>query len=392
MSDSPYLQSCDWTFPVPIHYGPGRISEVASLCRAKGLRNPLIVTDRASRALGFADRVLTALKAGGLRGGIFSEVSPNPTDQDIAKGRAAFMQGMHDSVIALGGGSGMDAGKAVSLVAQVEETLWQFDYNHPAVDGLVAADFPPVMCIPTTAGTGAETESTAMVTDTGALTKRCVWHPAHKPFAVILDPELTLGLPRDLTAWTGCDALVHALEAYSVPALHPLCDGAALQALGLIAQNLPRVLEAPQDMAARGAMLVGSCLAGVAFLKGLGLVHSISHMIGAEYNCHHGLTNAVVLPVVLEFNARSIDEKIAPLSRAMGLETTDFAGFQVAVNRLLDQCAIPKGLVTLGVDPASIPRLAAKAFEDTATGTNPRAASVSDIETLIRKSMESTRP
>jgi alcohol dehydrogenase class IV len=391
MNDGRFLQPCDWTFPVPIFYGPGRIREVAKLCKARGLRNPLIVTDRASRDLGFVDQILQTLDDHELNGGVFCDVSPNPTDQDIAKGRDVFRQGDHDSVIALGGGSGMDAGKAISLVARTDHSLWAFDYDGPDIPDLRAADFPPVMCIPTTAGTGAETESTAMVTDTAALTKRCVWHPAQKPFAVVLDPSLTIGLPKNLTAWTGCDALVHAIEAYTVDALHPMCDGAALEGLSLISQHLPRVLVKPDDIAARGAMLIGSCLAGVGFLKGLGLVHSISHMIGAEYNSHHGLTNAVLLPVVLRFNQSRIAAKIAPMAQAMGLDRHDFDSFMTAINAILDLCEIPEGLSSLGVQPSAIPRLASKAFGDAATSTNPRSATVNEIAHLIEQAMENSR-
>jgi len=391
MTHLDFTEPCDWTFPVPIYFGAGRLSETASLVRAQGLRNPLIVTDRASRGLGFVTRLQAILKAGGLRSAVFSEVSPNPHDTDIALGRIAFMQGMHDSVIAIGGGSGMDAGKAISLVAQVEQTLWDFDYDILPDDTLVAGDLAPVMCIPTTAGTGAETESTAMVTDTAAVTKRCVWHPVQKPFAVILDPELTVGLPRNLTAWTGCDALVHAIEAYCVEALHPMCDGAALQALTLISRWLPEAVDNPTSQSARGAMLVGSCLAGVSFLKGLGLVHSISHMVGAQYDSHHGLTNAILLPTVLRFNRPAIEAKLPALSFAMGLESRDFDGFLAAVERLLDHCDIARSLADLGVTTDATMRLANKAHHDAATATNPRSATVAQIAGLIELAIAHAR-
>ncbi|MFN5997597.1 MAG: iron-containing alcohol dehydrogenase, partial [Paracoccaceae bacterium] len=253
------------------------------------------------------------------------------------------------------------------------------------------ADFVPLLCVPTTSGTGAETESTAMITDTRRGIKGCVWHPAQKPFAALLDPELTIGLPRNLTAWTGCDALTHAIEAYCVPAFHPMCDGIALQALGMIYRALPQAVEAPASIPARGAMLTGSCLAGVSFLKGLGMVHAISHMVGAEFDTQHGLTNAVLLPAVLRFNAPAIRPKVAPMCRAMGLDGTDFETFYAAVCSLLDQCGIPRSLAEIGVTADRIESVAAKAMKDTAAGTNPRPFTLAEVTTLIQEALTHAR-
>lgn len=388
---SDFEKAAEWEFPVPINYGPGRIREIAGLCRAQGVTNPLIVTDRGSSALPFVAELQDLLRTAGLRAGLFCQVAPNPTDENVAAGQEAFVAGGHDSVIAIGGGSGMDAGKAISLVAHNARDVWQFDFDNQPDSNLAAADFPPLFTIPTTAGTGAETESTAMLTDTQKRIKGCVWHPAQKPVAVILDPELTVALPKNLSAWTGCDALVHAIEAYSVPLNHPLCDGAALEGLRLIYPALPRVLAAPDDVAARGALLAGSCFAGVSFLKGLGLVHAISHMIGAEYDTQHGLTNAVILPVVLRFNRESIEPKLPAMAAAMGLGDARFETFMSAITDLLDLCDIPKSLAELGVKQADVPRLANKAFGDVATSTNPRKATVKDIAALIEQALTGAR-
>ncbi|MFA9231381.1 MAG: iron-containing alcohol dehydrogenase, partial [Microgenomates group bacterium] len=253
------------------------------------------------------------------------------------------------------------------------------------------ADFVPLLCVPTTSGTGAETESTAMITDTKRGIKGCVWHPAQKPFAALLDPELTIGLPRNLTAWTGCDALTHAIEAYCVPSFHPMCDGIALQALGMIYRALPKALDNPASIPARGAMLTGSCLAGVAFLKGLGMVHAISHMVGAEFDTQHGLTNAVLLPAVLRFNAAAIGPKVAPMCQAMGLAGSDFETFYAAVCGLLDQCGIPRSLAEIGVTADRIDSIAAKAMTDTAAGTNPRPFTLTEMTTLIKQALTNAR-
>lgn len=391
MTDSPFLHPADWDFPVPIRYGPGRLRDIGALCAAKGCSNPLIVTDRATASLPFVDALRGHLAKAGLRHGSFTDVSPNPADVEVVAGKRAFRDGGHDSIIALGGGSGMDAGKAISLVLNTDRDLWDFDFNVPPPSELGKADFVPLLCVPTTSGTGAETDSTAMVTDTRRGIKGCVWHPAQKPFAALLDPDLTLGLPRNLTAWTGCDALVHAIEAYCVPSWHPMCDGIALQALGLVYNGLPAALDDPSSVPARGAMLVGSCLAGVSFLKGLGLVHAISHMVGAEFDTHHGLTNAVLLPLVLRFNAPMIADRVAPMCQAIGLKGSDFAAFDQAICGLLDTCAIPRSLADLGVTADRIDAIAAKAMTDTAIATNPRAVTLGDVQGLIRAAMVSAR-
>lgn len=385
-------QNYDWSFPVPVFFGPGRMAELGGLCAGRGIKHPLIVTDRASRDLPFVQEAQGAVAGAGLTSAVFSDVSPNPTDQDAAQGVQVYRDGGHDAVIALGGGSGMDAGKAISLLAgSSARGLWNFDYDNAVDESLTTADFPPLICIPTTAGTGAETESTAMVTDTQAFIKRCVWHPTHKPMAAILDPAVTVGLPRNLTAWTGIDAMVHAIEAYCVPDFHPMCDGMALEGLRLVYRWLPDALETPTSLQARGGMLTGSCMAGVAFLKGLGLVHSISHMVGAEYNTQHGLTNAVILPVVLRYNAPMIGAQVGPMSEAMGLKTRDFDGFHAAVCARLEACDIPRSLTDLGVEESAVARLAEKAHGDAATGTNPRPSTPADIEVLIREALAGSR-
>lgn len=387
MTEDRFMQAANWDFPVPVKYGPGRLAEVGALCRGAGCRKPLIVTDRATAKLPFVETLRGHLAAAGLRHGTFSDVSPNPTDVEVAAGKVAFLAGGHDSVIALGGGSGMDAGKAISLVQNTKRDLWSFDYNLAPPAELGKADFVPLLCVPTTSGTGAETESTAMITDTRRGIKGCVWHPAQKPFAALLDPELTIGLPRNLTAWTGCDALTHAIEAYCVPSFHPMCDGIALQALGMVYRALPEAIDVPASIPARGAMLVGSCLAGVSFLKGLGMVHAVSHMVGAEFDTQHGLTNAVLLPQVLRFNAPAIGARIAPMCQAMGLEGADFETFYGAVCGLLDRCGIPRSLAEIGVTADRIDSVAAKAMTDTAAATNPRPFTLEEVTSLIRAAL-----
>ena len=377
------LANHDWSFPVPIVYGPGRLKTLGQQASALALTHPLIVTDKGSAGLPFIESLQQSLRSAGIESAVFSEVAPNPKDAEIALARETFRQGGHDSVIAIGGGSGMDAGKATALTANNDCDVWQFDFDREAPALPVGHVFPRLICIPTTAGTGAETESTAMITHTDRGMKLCVWHPDLKPSMTLLDPEITAGLPSALTAWTGVDAMVHAIEAYCVPDYHPMCDGIALEALELIGRWLPTAVASPDSMMARGGMQIGACLAGVSFLKGLGLVHAISHMVGAEYDTHHGLTNAVVLPAVLRYNAPAIEDKLPAMSRALGLQQTDFEPFHTAICELLDQLAIPVTLAELGVPLEAAGRLAEKAHQDAAAGTNPRPADVGAIEGLI---------
>jgi alcohol dehydrogenase class IV len=377
------LANHDWSFPVPIAYGPGRLGEMGERATNLGLTKPLIVTDQGSAGLPFIDTLQQALLSAGITSEVFAEVAPNPRDSDIVLARAAYWEGGHDSVIAIGGGSGMDAGKSTALTAHNECDIWQFDFDRDVPKLPADHIFPKLICIPTTAGTGAETESTAMVTHSERGMKLCVWHPELKPSLTLLDPEITLGLPASLTAWTGIDAMVHAIEAYCVPDYHPMCDGVALEALALIGRWLPSAVEEPGNLVARGGMQVGACLAGVSFLKGLGLVHAISHMVGADFDTHHGLTNAIVLPAVLKFNSPAISDKLPAMCAALGLQSVDFESFYAAICQLLDRLSVPVTLAEIGVPAEAARTLAEKAHQDAAAGTNPRPADVATIERLI---------
>src|SRR6056297_2626072 len=344
LSDADILEPQDWTFPVPIAYGPARLAEIGERCLAMGLRNPLIVTDAGSRKLPFLSRLEAYLAKAGLSSDVYSDISPNPRDDEIEAGRLMFRTGAHDAIIAIGGGSAMDGGKSVCLTANNDFDLWAFEWEAPVIEVTSDQMFPTLITIPTTAGTGAETDSTAMVTHTGKAMKYCVCHPDLKPSLALLDPELTVGLPVNLTAWTGADALTHAIEAYCVPGFHPLCDGLALEGLALVSKWLPLAVREPENIAARGGMLVGSCLAGIAFQKGLGLVHAISHMVGAEFDTQHGLTNAILLPPVLRFNLESLGDKSAGLAEAMGLRERSGEALVGSVEELLDRIGIPPSL------------------------------------------------
>jgi alcohol dehydrogenase class IV len=391
MTDDDILEPQDWSFPIPIAYGPGRLGEIGQRCVAMGLLNPLIVTDKGSRDLPFISRLYRYLADAGLSTALFSEISPNPRDDEISIGCDSFRSGSHDAIIAIGGGSAMDGGKAICLTVKNEKDLWDFEWEAEPVAISPDQAFPTLITIPTTAGTGAETESTAMVTHTGKGMKFCICHPQLKPSLALLDPELTIGLPTNLTAWTGADAMVHAIEAYCVPSFHPLCDGLALEGLNLISKWLPVAVREPDNLVARGAMLVGSCLAGIAFIKGLGHVHAISHMIGAEYNTQHGLTNAIILPVVLRFNLPGMEEKVKRMAEAMGFQDLSVEDFIKEIERRLDEIDIPRSLSEISVPKDCEERIAKKALLDSAARTNPRAASLAEMRLLVKTSLTKAR-
>ena len=385
------LKSHDWTFPIPIAYGPGRINEISKICQSLNINNPLIVTDKSSQDLPFISQLIDLLNKAGLTSDIFSEISPNPRDDEISVGSSYYKSGDHDAIIAIGGGSAMDGAKAICLTANNDIPLWDFEWEKEPAKISDDEPFPKLITIPTTAGTGAETEGTAMVTDTDKGMKFCICHPGLKPSIAILDPELTLGLPRTLTAWTGADAMIHAIEGYCVPGFHPLCDGAALQSLSLVSDNLTLAVDEPDNIKARGAMLVASCLGGIAFLKGLGLVHAISHMVGAEFDTHHGLTNAIVLPVVTRYNFPELEGKVQRMSSAMHYEDSSVEAFISNLDELLDRIEIPKSLDEIGVPIDCVERISEKAMKDSAYVTNPRIASLEDMNQLVYKSIKQAR-
>jgi alcohol dehydrogenase class IV len=381
----------DWGFPVPIAYGPGRFSEIGNYCSENEITNPLIVTDSGSVDLPFIDNLVEILKKSKINSGIYSKISPNPRDDEIASGKKLFNDNNHDAIIAIGGGSAMDGGKSICLTANNEIELFDFEWEKtPQVIG-PDNKFPKLITIPTTAGTGAETESTAMVTDTKQGIKLCIMHPELKPSLALLDPELTLGLPSNLTAWTGADAMIHSIEGYCVPGFHPLCDGAALESLNLISKSLITAVEEPNNLEARGAMLVASCLGGVSFIKGLGLVHAIAHMVGAEFNTHHGLTNAIILPAVLRYNLPDMEEKVMRMAQAMQYKDHTVNHFIESMEKILDRIKIPKGLNEIGVPEDCIERISEKSMIDTAFGTNPRSATLDDVRELVKVSIFGAR-
>ena len=360
----------NWSFPTAIRFGAGRISELPEACRAAGIAKPLLVTDSGLAKLDITQRALAILEQAGIGAGLFSEVKPNPVESNLAAGVEAFRSGGHDGVIAFGGGSGLDMGKLVAFMAGQTRPAWDFEdigdwWTRANADGIA-----PIVAVPTTAGTGSEVGRAGVVTDETTHTKKVIFHPKMMPKVVICDPELTVGMPPFITAGTGMDALAHCLEAYCSPSYHPIAEGVALEGMRLVFENLPRAVRNGSDLEARAHMMSAAAMGAAAFQKGLGAIHSLSHPVGALYDTHHGMTNAVFMPYVLSFNREAIGPKVNRLAAYLGL-SGGFDGFLDAVLQLRRDIGVPHTLQGLKVDGSRRDLIADMAVVDPTAGGNP---------------------
>jgi alcohol dehydrogenase class IV len=374
----------NWRIPTEILAGAGRISELAGRVKDIGVKRALVVTDPGVAALPFFPGIVKGLEAEGIAVAVFSQVHPDPIAGDVAAGLAAFSAHEAAMVIAIGGGSGLDCGKSIALAAATSRPLWDFEITltPPALDRPI----PPIFAIPTTAGTGSEVGRATVITDTALGRKIILLHPQMLPRLVILDAELTFGLPASLTAWTGMDALAHNLEAFCVPAWHPVADGIAIEGMRLIRQSLAVAVTDPRNVAARSKMLAAASMGATAFQKGLGAIHSLSHPIGAKFHAHHGLTNGVLMPYVLAYNRPAIEGGIAEVAQSLGL-AGGFDGFLQWVLDLRADLQIPHTIAALKVTEESLDLLAAEAFLDPNTPDNPRAADTAAMRRILAAAM-----
>ena len=362
----------NWSYPTAIKFGVGRIAELADHCKAAGIAKPLLVTDKALASLPITAQALDILDAAGLGRAVFSEVDPNPNEQNMTDGIKVYRAGGHDGVIAFGGGSGLDLGKMIALMAHQRDGLSVWDLED-VDDWYTRADadrIAPVIAVPTTAGTGSEVGRAGVLTNSVTHKKKIIFHPKLMPVVTICDPALTVGMPRFITAGTGMDALAHCLEAYCSPFYHPMSQGIALEGMRLVFENLGTVYDNPNDLDARAHMMSAAAMGAVAFQKGLGAIHSLSHPIGAVYNTHHGTTNAVVMPMVLDFNRAAIEDRIEKAAAYLGI-VGGFDGFRAAIMGLRAKLGIPANLTAMGVDPARLDELTDMALEDPSCGGNP---------------------
>ena len=359
-----------WSYPTSIRSGRGRVAETGEACRDAGITNPLIVTDPGLVDLAPVAAVRQALTDADITSATFSDLRPNPVGRDVEAGVAAFLAGGHDGVIAVGGGSALDVGKVIAFHAGQTRPLWDFEDIGDWWTRADADAIAPIIAIPTTAGTGSEVGRAGVVIDERTHRKVIVFHPQLLPTTVIADPELTVGLPRVLTVGTGLDALSHSLEAICSPAHHPMSHGIGMEGCRLVFEHLPTVAAHPNDLDSRGQMLTAAAMGAVAFQKGLGAMHALAHPIGAHFDTHHGMTNAVVMPYVLVANRAAIEGTIGQLAAYTGLGSTfdDVLDHIVTLRADLD---VPHTLVELGVDADAVDTIAAAAVDDPSAGTNP---------------------
>jgi alcohol dehydrogenase class IV len=378
----------NWSYPTLMKFGVGRISELADHCKAAGIKKPLLVTDKALASLPITANALSILDTAGLGRAVFSEVDPNPNEKNMQDGIAVYLASGHDGVIAFGGGSGLDLGKMIALMAHQKTGLSVWDLED-VDDWYTRADadkIAPIIAVPTTAGTGSEVGRAGVLTNSDTHKKKIIFHPKLMPVVVICDPALTVGMPRFITAGTGMDALAHCLEAYCSPFYHPMSQGIALEGMRLVFENLPTVYADPKDLDARAQMMSAAAMGAVAFQKGLGAIHSLSHPIGAVYNTHHGTTNAVVMPMVLDMNRAAIEDRIEKAATYLGIKG-GFDGFRAAIMALRAELSIPANLTALGVKPADLDMLTDMALEDPSCGGNPIAMTRENTRALFAACM-----
>ncbi len=374
----------NWSYPTAIRFGAGRISELAEACAAAGISKPLLVTDKGLASLPITAATLDLMEAAGLGRAMFADVDPNPTEINLAAGVAAYKVGGHDGVIAFGGGSGLDLGKAVAFMAEQTRPVWDYEDIGDWWTRADASAIAPIVAVPTTAGTGSEVGRASVLTNSVTHEKKIIFHPKILPSVVICDPELTVGMPRAITAGTGMDAFAHCLEAYCSPHFHPMSQGIALEGMRLVKEYLPRAYADGTDIDARGQMMAAAAMGAVAFQKGLGAIHAISHPIGAVHNTHHGTTNAVVMQPVLRFNRAAIEARIEQAAAYLGI-AGGFDGFYAFVGKLNAELGIPANLKALGVMNPDLDALTASALQDPSTGGNPVKMTAENTRKLLEE-------
>jgi len=376
--------SANWNYPTQIKVGAGRIAELADECKTMGMQSPLLITDPGLAALPMPRQTIADLNQAGLSCGIFADIKANPTGENVQAGVACYRENNHDGVIAFGGGSALDAAKAVALMVGQERPIWDFEDVGDNWTRVNVAAMAPVIAVPTTAGTGSEVGRASVITDQANHIKRIIFHPNMLPAQVILDPELTIGLPPMLTAATGMDALSHNLEALCSPFYHPMAEGIAVEGIRLVQTYLPRAVAEGTDIEARTQMLVCSSMGATAFQKGLGGMHALAHPLGALYDAHHGTLNAILMPYVLKANYREIKQRIGRLTRYMGLSESGFEGFLNWVLQLREQLGISHTLADINIDDSKAETVATMAVEDPSAGGNPINFSASEYRQIFQ--------
>jgi len=378
----------NWNYPTTVWVGNNRIIEINSACKSLKIKKPLFVTDKDLAGLDFVKNIIKIIEKEFKNLNIFSNFSGNPNGDDVDKGVKEFKKNNCDGVIAFGGGSGLDVGKAIAFMSGQTRSIWDFedigDYWKRANNDNIA----PIIAVPTTAGTGSETGRASAIINNETGVKKIIFHPKFLPSIVILDPVLTLDLSPRLTAATGMDALAHNLEAFCAPGFHPMADGIAIEGIRLTKKSLMTAVKDGKNLEARSDMLAAASMGSTAFQKGLGAIHSLSHPVNAQFNLHHGLSNAIFMPYVLTYNKKFIEKRIVSICDFLGLKK-DFKCFLDWILELRKDLNIPHALSeVISEDKFDLEMLSKMALEDPSTATNPRLLNLEDMKKLYDHSMK----
>jgi alcohol dehydrogenase class IV len=375
--------TANWSYPTAIHFGAGRISDLPEACAKAGVKNPLLVTDKGLADLPITQSTLDIMAAADLGRAMFSQVDPNPNEINVAAGLEVYRAGQHDGVVAFGGGSGLDLGKMLAFMRGQTRPLWDFEDIGDWWTRADANAIDPIIAVPTTAGTGSEVGRASVITNSQTAEKKIIFHPKILPSVVICDPELTVGMPRFITAGTGMDAFAHCLEAYCSPHYHPMSQGIALEGMRLVKDYLPRAFSDGGDIEARAQMMSAAAMGATAFQKGLGAIHALSHPLGAMYHTHHGTTNAVVMLPVLRANRPAIETQLSAAADYLGI-SGGFDGFYSFVSELISGLDIPPNLTALGVENPDIDAVVRAALADPSAGGNPIEMTYDTTKSLLQ--------
>ena len=374
----------NWSYPTQIKFGAGRIREIADACNQANIKRPLLITDKGLSNLPITSRTLQLMKEAGLGDALFSNVDQNPNEKNLNSGIAAFKEGNHDGVIAFGGGSGLDLGKLVAFMVGQDRSVWDFEDVSDWWTRANPNTIFPIVAIPTTAGTGSEVGRASVLTNSDTLEKKIIFHPQILPKVVICDPELTVEMPKSITAGTGLDAFAHCVEAFSSPHYHPMSQGIAVEGMRLVIENLGKVYSDGSDIEARANMMSAALMGATAFQKGLGAIHALSHPIGAVHQIHHGTTNAVCMPVVLRLNEPKIRDRFDSVTGYLGIQN-GFSGFKVFVDEFNASLNIPLRLSDLGVENPDLGKLVKGALSDPSCGGNPVKLTSDNLKALFEE-------
>ncbi len=377
------LKSANWNYPTTIWFGNGRVCELENACNSLNIKKPLFVTDGGLAKFDFVKKAFSSLK----NAVYYSEITANPTGENVEGGISVFEKMNCDGIIAFGGGSAIDAAKAIALGANQNIPLWQFEDVGDNWKKANSDIIPPIIAVSTTAGTGSEVGRASVITNEQTEDKKIIFHPKMMPSLVILDPQLTVLLPAHITAATGMDALTHAIEALIAPSFHPMATGIAIEACKIIFENLPKAFADGGNLEARGEMLVAASMGATAFQKGLGSVHSLAHPIGAIYHASHGLLNAIILPYAIKQNSDVITSQIAHLCNALNLKCTSVDGFLDYLLKFEEALKIPKTLAQIDIGLHRAVEIGKKAFADPSTSSNAKPLSEKDLQVLFEASV-----